>query len=95
MVAKPQNHVTRAQLAVKNGLEVKLPLLDRDSIEALEALFPPRCLRPNEMVEDHLRYAGAVELIGSLRARFDAHHKADDEEDDGEEPDLQGAERAP
>lgn len=49
----------------------QLPRLTMRDIEALEANYPSRCLRPNERVEDHLRYAGKVELIAVLKSFVD------------------------
>ena len=43
-----------------------LPKLSTELVEDLAQRFPPRCLKPNETVEDHLRYAGKVELIALL-----------------------------
>jgi hypothetical protein len=43
------------------------PYFTDEQVAALEDLFPARCLRQNETVEDHLRYAGKVELIASMR----------------------------
>lgn len=36
-------------------------------VEFLESRFPARCLAQHESVEDHLRYAGKVDLIAQLR----------------------------
>ena len=48
-----------------------LPDLSRDLIEDLEENYPPRCKTPEESLEDHLRYAGMVELIDVLRQRHE------------------------
>lgn len=45
-------------------------------IEELEELYPPRCFGSDEDLHDHLRYAGKVELIARLRARFERTEKA-------------------
>jgi len=37
----------------------------------LEAQYPTRCRKPNESELDHERYAGKVDLIEELRARFE------------------------
>lgn len=79
---RPENHVTRAQAALQTGREVKLPILDRESLEALEALFPPRCISRTQTIEDHLRYAGVVEHVQSLRAAFDSKRGEDPHEED-------------
>lgn len=49
----------------------QLPRLTMRDIEALEAVYPPRCLRPGESVESHLRYAGKVDLILVLKSLVD------------------------
>lgn len=73
MASKPQNHVTRSLEEFFSGPDVipSLPVLDRHHIEQLEKLYAPRCLGRTETAEDHLRYAGAVELVARLRARFE------------------------
>lgn len=43
------------------------PTFSEDQVEALERLFPPRCLARGQTVENHLRYAGMVELIARMR----------------------------
>lgn len=54
-----------------------LPLLTRSQIRQLQVAFPPRCLRPRETVEDHLRYAGQVRLIEALSSIEAAHRDRD------------------
>jgi len=90
MARKPQNHVTRGQDAFLSGEDIKfsLPLLERHHIERLEALFPPRCLGRSENAEEHLRYAGMVELVQNLRIRFDDKHA--DAGDEGVDPETDG-----
>ncbi len=34
----------------------------------LEKLFPPRCIGTDQRLEDHLRYAGKVDLVARIRA---------------------------
>ena len=41
-------------------------------IEELEAAYPPRCIQPDESPELAHRYAGNVEVVEKLRARYDA-----------------------
>ncbi|WP_269929950.1 hypothetical protein [Aminobacter sp. HY435] len=83
MQAKPQNHVTRAMEAAFSGHDVlpELPVLERQQIERLERLYPPRCLGRADTVEEHLRYAGMVEFVANLRARFE-QVRTDPEEGD-------------
>lgn len=84
MASKPQNHVTRSLEEFFSGPDVtpQLPLLDRTQLEQLEALYPPRCLDRSETAEDHLRYAGAVELVQRLRVRFEDKQGVEAEEAD-------------
>jgi hypothetical protein len=39
-------------------------------LDQLEELYPPRCRRPDESEREHERYAGKVDLIAELKARF-------------------------
>lgn len=83
MQAKPQNHVTRALEAAFSGHDVvpELPVLERSQVERLEKLYPPRCIGRMENAEEHLRYAGMVELVANLRVRFE-QTRTDPEEGD-------------
>ena len=45
-----------------------LPLTTEQLIESLEVSYPPRCIGKNESLEDHYRYAGASELVQTLRS---------------------------
>lgn len=94
---KPRNHVTDQQQAFLAGpdLTEKLPVFTRESLEALEALFPPRCLGRGESAEDHLRYAGKAELVEMLRNRHDQWAQAQVEDEAGSDEDNSGtAEKA-
>lgn len=46
-----------------------------DSVEGLladlESTNPPRCKDPNETIDQHMMYAGRVELIAELRTRYE------------------------
>ena len=70
MVSRPQNHVTKelGQRFLEKGSPC--PDLTEPLLAWLEAHYPARCLGPRETVEDHLRYAGKVELIATLRAQL-------------------------
>ena len=48
-----------------------LPDIDVDLVKALEDLYPPRCYEGEERVEDHLMYAGKVQLVADLRIAHD------------------------
>lgn len=80
---KPRNHVTDLQQAFLAGPDIvpDLPVLSSEAIEKLEQMFPPRCLGRNETAEEHLRYAGKVELVEWFRNRLSQYR---------EEADLQG-----
>lgn len=70
MASRPQNHVTRDMAKRLVGQGSQCPDLSELLVAWLEEAFPPRCLAPRETVEDHLRYAGKVELIAFLRAQL-------------------------
>jgi hypothetical protein len=96
---KPQNSVTRRiadDMMSGPDYTERLPLIEDDALSALEALFPPRTKGRRESEDEHLRYAGMVELVGQLRARYDNHiADRDDYDTDGTEPvSLDGAEKA-
>lgn len=59
-----------------------LPILGKEELQRLQLKFPPRCLGPRETVEDHLRYAGKVDLVEALVARREDFLRA--KEDDGD-----------
>lgn len=47
-------------------------------IEQLEGMYPPRCIRPDESLEEAHRYAGRQALVTELREWLeytDKHHK--------------------
>lgn len=46
-------------------------------IEELEELYPARCMKTDESLEDHLRYAGKVDVVERLRERYEVGIKAD------------------
>ena len=43
-----------------------LPKDSYDLIDRLVEQYPPRCILPNETIEDAHRYAGAVQLVNDL-----------------------------
>jgi hypothetical protein len=51
------------------GPETAWPTFTDAQIGWLEKVFPARCMTRTETVEDHLRYAGAVDLISIMRSR--------------------------
>lgn len=45
-----------------------MPVPSEELLSWLERVFPPECYNPREgTLEDHLKYAGKVELIASMR----------------------------
>ena len=52
-----------------------LPVTSTELIEALDALYPPRCIGPDETPIEAHRYAGKRELIDGLKARLAATEK--------------------
>lgn len=51
--------------------EPKWPEVPEDLVEFLEAIYPPKCMDRVTSVEEHLRYAGAVELVELLRFKVE------------------------
>ncbi len=94
MIDKPYNHVSggRPQDIAKPK---RYADLSEELLASLEATHPPRCLARDQTVEDHLRYAGKVELIASMRIQFEAMlQEQRDAPDENTELSLNGAERA-
>lgn len=52
------------------------PDIDGELLAYLEGAYPPRCIQPGERFEDHVRYAGKVELIAAMRSQYDARREA-------------------
>jgi hypothetical protein len=50
----------------------QLPVTTEALITELESLFPPRCIKPHESLEEAHRYAGRVDLVAELRASYTA-----------------------
>ena len=48
-----------------------LPLHAEDLVDALDKLYPPRCIAPGQSLEGAHRYAGARELVDFLIALRD------------------------
>jgi len=65
---KPQNHVTREQvaraLAHLNGGE--LPALGMEDIAKLQQVYPQRCIGQHEDAEDYRWYAAKAALVAEL-----------------------------
>ena len=58
-----------------------LPDTVRELLADLEENYPPRCKTLEESPEEHAQYAGQVELIATLRSRYDwtaKNHKIQD-----------------
>lgn len=73
MTAKPFNHVTAAQAALRldRVSGESWPEVPEDLLAFLSASYPPRCYTAGETVEAHLLYAGAVELVAAMRAAYE------------------------
>lgn len=71
-------------LEAQEAKDVVWPHVSPEIVEHLEGLFPPRCLAPGEPVEDHLRYAGAAELVATMRAHHERQGRPAQLEDLGE-----------
>lgn len=54
-----------------------LPATARDLVEALDAEFPPRCIRPVESLADAHRYAGKRELVDYLKSLLQRSENTD------------------
>lgn len=69
---RQENFVTKA--AIKRLLgppSPRMPSMPRDTLEWLEANYPPKCYEPGrETLEAHLQYAGKVDLVQFLRASY-------------------------
>jgi hypothetical protein len=91
MATRPQNHVTRAADARRANLETQSPgpgLIPDRVIDYYAAAYPPRCIRPGETLEDHLRYAGKVDLVEAMRSHNDLYRRPDADPQPGRaEPD--------
>lgn len=49
----------------------RTPEIPYDLLRWLERNYKPRCLGEQEAVEDHLRYAGKVDLVEQLRSMYE------------------------
>lgn len=56
----------------RRGDERSWPDIDESIVLHLESLYPPRTLGKGETVGDHLRYAGACDLVQTLRFMLNA-----------------------
>lgn len=48
------------------------PLHATELLKQLQTEFPPRCIKPEESLEDAHRYAGKVELVAYLQTWLNA-----------------------
>lgn len=87
LTSRPSNHVTR-QLAERfKETGAPCPDLTETLLVWLEAAYPPQCYDPQrESLEQHLKYAGKVDLIASLRAQLEARLEGDEHLDPNLEP---------
>jgi hypothetical protein len=47
-----------------------VPLAGDDLVDLLTFLYPPRCKEPGETLEEHMLYAGKVQLIQMLSEAY-------------------------
>lgn len=82
--SKPRNHATDEMLRrIPNGTTLPIPEVDLTLLEFLEELYPPRCYEPGrESLEDHLKYAGMVDLVRMLRGSYEEQQQGDAEDMD-------------
>lgn len=67
------------------------PDIPEDLLVFLEDLYPPRCLETLEKVEDHLRYAGVVDLLADMRHHFKLSKEIEAEVEGGVEIPMGGS----
>lgn len=83
---RPKNHLTDAmerrvlEGIVSAGVRGRMPEVSAELCDALEQMFPPVCYMGQGTLEDHLIYAGKVELVAILRAHQKEQFSGDDEE---------------
>lgn len=74
MADRPRNHVTAAladALKAQIADATEWPEIPLDLLLYLEKVYPPRCYRAEERVDDHLLYAGAQALVDDLREVYE------------------------
>jgi hypothetical protein len=59
------------------GPEAEWPIFTDAQVAWLEKAFPNRVIERHESIEDHIRYAGAVDLITILRSRVPGSVRTD------------------
>lgn len=69
-------------IAGTHGKTDHWPTFTEVQVSFLEKLFPPRCVGRRESAEDHLRYAGMVDLVAMLRGTVIGGTKLDLNEDE-------------
>lgn len=52
-----------------------IPAYSTDLIKELDKLYPPRCVRPGETLEEAHRYAGKRDVVEHLKHLVEATHK--------------------
>jgi ribonuclease I len=74
-------------LQKERNAEAPCPEVPEALLEYLEAIYPSRCLEPNESVEYHRHYAGACALVETLRHHYEnqQQHPLGGDEDGGVE----------
>lgn len=59
----------RGKVEELEAIMAMMPTFTDAQVAYLEDLFPARCKEPLEGIEEHMLYAGKVELIAFLRSR--------------------------
>lgn len=61
------------------GPQNRWPTFTPEQVEWLEKVWPPRVIKRGETIEDHLRYAGAADVVSLIRMRVADGSGATDE----------------
>jgi hypothetical protein len=62
-------------MAITLNEDYPFPATSEQLIEMLDEAYPPRCLRIDEDVIDHHKYAAVRELIDNLKAALDDYRE--------------------
>lgn len=72
----------------------RMPTFTDAQVAWLEDLFPARCKTPLEGIEEHMLYAGKVELVAFIRSRTPSGDPAERTEEQDEEAQVAALEEA-
>jgi len=62
----------------KNQPVVLINLSAEQLVDYLDAVYPHRCIKPNDSLEDAHRYAGMRELVDKLKTRMTTEKEKND-----------------